>query len=229
MKKICIFMTLVLSLTWLHGVSWTDNEFQVLANRYNQWAVEAFNQGDYEKSIDYAALAKENAALSQSYVEMMLRKTNAEHKIRTAQDRMRWAESAGAPENFADAYRTATENLAAALAEYDGLHYDEAAKLAQRCVDTLGVVIEVSLPRFYVVRVWKDSGDCFWNIAGKSFVFNNPHLWRELYEANRSKLPKPSNPDLIAPGTVLEIPSRSGEMRSGTYDPGKTWDTYGEK
>jgi len=200
MKKIGVLIAIVLSLTSLHGASWTENEFQVLANRYNQQAAEAFDQGDYDKSIDFAALAKENAALSQAYVEMMLRRTMAEQKIRTAQDRMRWAESVGAPAGFPGPYNAAREHLDDAVADFDGQRYDEALESAQRCMDALGAVTETSLPRFYVVRDWKDSKDCFWNISGKPFIFNNPHLWKELYEANRDKLPKPTNPNLIETG-----------------------------
>jgi nucleoid-associated protein YgaU len=47
--------------------------------------------------------------------------------------------------------------------------------------------------------------DCFWNIAGR--VYGNPRLWRVLYDANKSKLPDPDNPDLLKPGTVLDIPN----------------------
>jgi nucleoid-associated protein YgaU len=41
-----------------------------------------------------------------------------------------------------------------------------------------------------------------------------------LYEANKDKIPDPNNPHLIRPGTVLDIPSLHGEVRSGMWDPG---------
>ncbi|MDR0761363.1 MAG: hypothetical protein LBF74_14855, partial [Treponema sp.] len=55
--------------------------------------------------------------------------------------------------------------------------------------------------------------DCFWDIAG--LVYGDPYRWPILYEANRSKLEDPDNPDLLEAGTVLEIPSINGERREG--------------
>jgi hypothetical protein len=74
-----------------------------------------------------------------------------------------------------------------------------------------------TLPAQYTVRLWKATGDCFSSIAGMPFIYNDPYKWRVLYEANKSKLPKPNNPHLIYPGTVLEIPSLEGETRSGIW------------
>jgi nucleoid-associated protein YgaU len=80
-----------------------------------------------------------------------------------------------------------------------------------------------ALPATYTVRTWANSRDCFWTIAGRPGVYNDPHRWRTLYNANRSKLPDPDNPNLIEPGTVLDIPSLRGELRQGEWDPGKTY------
>ena len=79
------------------------------------------------------------------------------------------------------------------------------------------------LPASYTVRDWDVSGDCFWNIAGRPWAYGDPHQWRLLYDANRSKLPDPNNPNLIEPGTVLEIPSIRGEVRQGAWDEAKTY------
>jgi hypothetical protein len=48
-------------------------------------------------------------------------------------------------------------------------------------------------------------------------------MWKVLYEANKSKMPDPDNPDLIEPGMVLDIPSIRGEFRRGMWDPGNTY------
>jgi nucleoid-associated protein YgaU len=80
------------------------------------------------------------------------------------------------------------------------------------------------LPATYTVKVWDSFGDCFWNIAGYSWVYNDPHRWQVLYEANRAKLPNPNNPNLIEPGTVLEIPSIKGETRRGEWDSNRTYE-----
>jgi len=80
------------------------------------------------------------------------------------------------------------------------------------------------LPATYTVRPWSVSKDCFWNIAGFPWVYGNPHQWRLLYNANKSKLPNPNNPNVIEPGTVLDIPSIKGEVRQGAWESGRTYE-----
>jgi nucleoid-associated protein YgaU len=69
------------------------------------------------------------------------------------------------------------------------------------------------LPKYYTVGAWPP--DCFWVIA--ELVYGDPFRWTILYEANRSKLEDPDNPDLLEAGAVLEIPSINGERREGYY------------
>jgi nucleoid-associated protein YgaU len=69
------------------------------------------------------------------------------------------------------------------------------------------------------VRNWTSTRDCFWTIAGWTWVYGDNYSWRVLYEANKQKIPDPNNPNLIEPGTVLDIPSLRGETRSGMWDP----------
>jgi hypothetical protein len=68
-------------------------------------------------------------------------------------------------------------------------------------------------PKYYTVGTWPP--DCFWEIA--RLVYGDPYRWPVLYEVNRSKLEDPENPDSLATGTVLEIPSINGESREGYY------------
>jgi len=79
------------------------------------------------------------------------------------------------------------------------------------------------LPASYTVRAWGVSQDCFWNIAGRPWVYGNSRQWRTLYNANKAKLPDPNNPNLIEPGIVLDIPSLKGEVREGAWDKDKTY------
>jgi tetratricopeptide (TPR) repeat protein len=82
---------------------------------------------------------------------------------------------------------------------------------------------QTPLPARYVVRAWEVSRDCLWNIAGRSWVYGNPYRWPILYRANKEKLPDPNNPDIVEPGTIIDIPSLNGEKRSGFWDSGKTY------
>jgi nucleoid-associated protein YgaU len=81
----------------------------------------------------------------------------------------------------------------------------------------------VLLPAQYTVRPWSTYRDCLWNIAGRPWIYGDPTQWRLLYNANKSKLPNPNNPDLIEPGMVLDIPSIRGEERQGLWDAEKTY------
>jgi tetratricopeptide (TPR) repeat protein len=87
---------------------------------------------------------------------------------------------------------------------------------------------ETPLPARYVVRAWEVSKDCFWNIAGRPWVYGNPYRWPLLYQANKKKLDDPNNPHVIEPGTVIDIPSLNGEKRSGLWDSGKTYSPLGK-
>jgi hypothetical protein len=78
---------------------------------------------------------------------------------------------------------------------------------------TLPPAPDAILPKYYRVTKWPT--DCFWKIA--ELVYDDPYRWPILYEANRSKLADPENPDLLDAGIVLEIPSINGERREGYY------------
>ena len=78
---------------------------------------------------------------------------------------------------------------------------------------------EKPLPKYYRVRRIPERRDCFWRIAEYDFVYGDPYKWRILYEANKSDLKYPDNPDLIFPGQVFVIPEQEGEDREGTWNP----------
>jgi nucleoid-associated protein YgaU len=90
---------------------------------------------------------------------------------------------------------------------------EAALQEAERLRFSEGYVDAGFKPRYYVVR----AGDTFNSIAANSLVYSNRNEWYTLYQANRDKLGNPDNPDLLAPGTVIEIPSIVGEIREGTY------------
>ncbi len=111
----------------------------------------------------------------------------------------------------------------AALAEENAALSDEFIRnmLARAALETK------PLPKYYVVSAWSDSKDCLWNIAAKPFVYNDPFMWKKLYEANKMALPRKDDGDLIFPVMVIEIPSINGEVREGTYNPDSEYPTYG--
>jgi hypothetical protein len=70
--------------------------------------------------------------------------------------------------------------------------------------------------------------NCFWSIAGYSFIYNDPFKWKIIYEANKSKLLKLDNPRLIHVGQLFEIPSIANEKREGIYDPALQYPSFGK-
>ena len=116
-----------------------------------------------------------------------------------------------------EAARLAAEQRAKQAAE-------ESARLAAEEAARLAAEKAVSpLPARYTVRTWEGYRDCLWNIAGLPWVYNDPHRWRLLFDANKSRMPDPNNPDLIRPGMVLDIPGIRGEIRQGMWDPNATY------
>lgn len=55
----------------------------------------------------------------------------------------------------------------------------------------------------YIVGTWEKDRECLWNIAKKKDVYDNPLLWRKIYERNYDKI---TDPDQIKPKLILIIP-----------------------
>ena len=79
------------------------------------------------------------------------------------------------------------------------------------------------LPATFTVRSWTVYRDCLWNIAALPEVYGDPLKWPILFNANRHRMPNPSNPDLILSGMVLEIPSIDGEVRKGAWQSDRVY------
>lgn len=181
-------------------------------------ALEAFEYGDYDASANYAAEAARAALRSDEYVAMQLKRKAAGDGIAAARERLDWAASIGAEQRFAQSFSDASSAYQDAVSAYSIEEWDVSLEASRRVVALLADVNEfAALPARYTVRTWKEFRDCFWNIAGYSFVYGDPTQWRRLYEANRGKLRRPDNPDLLHPGTVLDIPSIRGEFREGVW------------
>ena len=229
MKKIFSSLLIVLLVSTVFAASYKNNTYQKLANEYTKKAEAALDAGQYADSVEYAKKAEENAALSKAYIEMMMARGEAEDNIKMAKNQVKWAEKIDAPHTYPMAYTSAKENLANAETAFSAENYAKATEYAKACLAALDGVTEITpLPEFYIVRPWAETKDCYWNISGRPYVYNNPLLWENLYQANKKDMPKPEDPNLIHPGMKMQIPSLTGEYRSGTYDPKKSYNAYGE-
>ena len=228
MKKsiLCIFLLTTL-FSSVFSASYMDNEFQKLANEYNRKAEIAFDEGEYDLAVEYSMLAAENSELSKAYVNTMIAKADATKQIKYAQNQLAWAEKVHGDIYYPMTYTAGKAALEAALLAFEKEDYASAKIFATEARNYLAEIKEVTpLPQYYVVKPWAETKDCYWNISGRPYVYNNPTLWENLYQANKDQMKDPSDPDLIYPGMKMEIPSITGEYREGVYDSKKSYDAY---
>jgi nucleoid-associated protein YgaU len=207
-----------------------NNKYYLESVRLNDMAEKAYDSGDYDRAASLADQAAEQARLSDEFVTMRL----TDYYIARAHSRYTWAGSIGAAKKYPSEYKAATTAYDEAVAERKVENWDKASEAAFRVMAALVNVKGPggqagpgggepprpgTLPAQYVVRQWMSTGDCFWTIAGWSWVYGDSHQWRTLYEANKDKIPKTDNPNWIEPGMILDIPSLKGEVRSGMWDP----------
>lgn len=226
-KRVAIFVLLLVSVGFLFGTSYVNNEYNRLSKQYAVKAQEAFDEGEYDLSIEYSYKSKDYAEMSETYIRVMLEKAEADKQIRLAKNKKLRAEQLQGQQNFPMAFTAGETALKNALEAYENEDYVSAASYALEAYASFGGIKEVQpLPKYYVVRPWAESKDCYWNIAGRSYVYNNSLLWENLYQANKSSMRDPENPDLIYPGMKMLIPSISGELREGEFSTSKTYDPY---
>lgn len=229
MKKISLFALsfLLLALVSAAAASWDNNEYQRKSRMYSRMAVSAYDEGNYDGSVEYSRLAEENALLSAQYISGMIARSEAEKLLFTAHTRLNWAKSINAERFFPSVFSAAGEAVSSADAQFASEDWAATRKYAEIALSELSVVREiVPLPAEYKVDLWADSKDCLWNIAANPAIYGNPLLWEKLYEANRKALKQPSNPNLLMPGQVVSIPSIKGEFREGRYDPAIEYEPF---
>jgi nucleoid-associated protein YgaU len=227
MKKTILTVFLLTTLFSVFAASYTNNEFQKLANEYNKKAEVAFDNGEYDLAVEYSMLAAQNSELSEAYVNTMIAKADASKQIKYAQNQLAWAEKVHGDIYYPMTYTAGKAALDAALLAFEKEDYAGATVFAKESLKYLAEIKEVTpLPQYYVVKPWAETKDCYWNISGRPYVYNNPTLWENLYQANKDQMKDPSDPDLIYPGMKMEIPSITGEYREGVYDSKKSYDAY---
>lgn len=226
-KLVLILLILLVTLGFVFGASYTNNEYQKKARELTALAQEAFDEGDYDKAIELTAQAEENAEKSQAYIQMMIAKADAEKQMTIAKNQQAWALRVRGDVNYPMAYSAGTKSLENGQIAFDKEDFVGASAYAIEAIQSFSSIEEVTpLPQFYIVKPWAENKDCYWNISGRSYVYNNPTLWENLYQANKSKMKDPANPDLIYPGMKMEIPSITGEYREGTYSPKAEYQTF---
>lgn len=182
----------------------------------------AFKAGDYE-----TADTKARAAVDLSDT---IRKRDEAEKIFSLAS----AALDGAKQSKLDAEKPQEFQQASGLVDnaktaIDKENYDDCIKFSKEALAILDSIGGGAiLPKYYKVRLIPKRRDCLWRIAEYDFVYKNGAYWHVLYDANRSSLKYPDNPDLIFPGQTFVLPSLKGEKREGTYDPNKRYAPYNQ-
>lgn len=247
---ICAVIALLLGVSALGAQSLLDNQFYNKAKDLMAQSQQALDSGDYDGAALLAAQAKEQFTQSDQYVVTASQFYIANGWLNNAKDRIAYAKSIKADVNYKTEYDQAVEGETQAQSALDDKDYEMstdfskgvlailqdiapktavATKPVEKPVEKPAVTpVETpagppALPEYYTVRLILPLRDCFWRIAGYPFVYNNPWKWRLLYDANKSILEDPNNPDLIEVGMHFVIPSLAGETRQGEYDPSLTY------
>ena len=192
-----------------------NNEYHLESIRLKKLAQDTYDSGDYDASAGFAQEAIRFALLSDEYVSGKL--------IAEAERLKVLAEKSNIIERFPENYNDAVNYYENAVVFHSNEEWNESIPSAIKAIEIFGVFATTgALPAAgtgtrppaaaasgqnqYTVRTWRVEKDCLWNIAGYAWVYGDPWKWRRLYEANKSKMPDPNNPDLIEPGMVLDIP-----------------------
>ncbi|MCL2265688.1 MAG: hypothetical protein FWC22_06570 [Treponema sp.] len=219
----------------------SNNIYYQQSLHYTRLAYETYESGDYEASAGFAQEAVRFTQLSDQYVSSQL--------ISEAERLKNLAEKNNIIEKFPNNYNEGLYQYETAVVAHSNDSWEESITAAINAIEIFGVFEATGVPgtarpgtssgtaagtsgsgtsgsdgatgsgRQYTVRTWVVERDCFWNIAGYPWVYGDPWQWRVLYEANKSKLPDPNNPDLIEPGMILDIPDLTNENRQGMWRP----------
>ncbi|MCE5256412.1 MAG: hypothetical protein LLF89_06135 [Spirochaetaceae bacterium] len=170
------------------------------------------------------AAADKAAAEKAAADKLAADKAEAQAAIARADEKLNLAIFRNAENNFPAELVSGKASLEVAKKAFDSGDYATATTKAGKAYDILAAIPAFApLPATYTVRLIPGRRDCLWRIAEYSFVYNNPLKWSVLYNANKATFRDPSNPDLIFPGQILDIPSISGETREGAWDSNKTY------
>ena len=195
-----------------------NNEFYAESLRLTKLAHDTYDIGDYDASAGFAQEAIRFAQLSDEFVSVQL--------IAEAKRLVDWADKNNIAKKYPIDYKEGKFYYDSSLEFHSVEEWNEAIASATKSISIFAVfesgrIISTGkgLPKQYTVRTWQKERDCLWNIAGYSWVYGDPSKWRLLYNANKTKMPDPNNPDLIEPGMVIDIPSIKGEAREGMWRP----------
>jgi len=223
-KKLFFFAGLISAATLSWSQSLQDNEFYVKMIELRDLSREAFGEGDYAESTRLALEAQSYSERSEAWIQERLDAFRARAGLDQLKNLLDQVASWDAEAKYPEAFAAGSNYYNRA---YDEFHTDEdyaqsfkTSRSGMEVLSRIAAMANAEAPAYYIVRLLPGNTDCLWNIAGYSFIYNDPQRWREIYDANKSAMPEADNPHLILPGMTLKIPSMAGETRSGTWQDG---------
>jgi len=196
-----------------------NNQYMLENLRLLGLAEGAYAESRYDDAVKYAQEAIKFAQMSDEYVKLQIKIRDALDAIAAAYARLDHVKQLNAHVKYAAIYEKAEQTFTEAMAFRSKEEWDPAKESALAVIAILSEIPDAPvLAAQYRVKTWINYKDCLWNIAAKSEIYGDPWKWRVIYNANRSKLPEPGNPDLVEPGTILDIPSIKGEYRAGILE-----------
>jgi nucleoid-associated protein YgaU len=199
-------------------------------------AAEALSKKELRKG--FAAMESGKVAADEAYVESI--KRSAQEDLIAAEILVAKAEKSEGAKEARDELEGARELIAGSKAQYadsrfrDSLISSAEAKrlaafvIAAKPSDNAVKEKDAATPKkelgqgpgeepkeykTYRVKYNPSRRDCLWRIAGR--YYNNPRLWKKIYEANRDKI---GNPHLIHPGMSLRIPVSAPSRKADKKD-----------
>ncbi len=206
----------------------TNNPHAQRARQLRQQSEAAFNEGEFQRSIELAQESEQESRLAREWADRMAWAYRANGARNRANERLTAVRRVDAATNYPEEYNNAVAFFEEGQRLFTEERYEPSFNAFRNVLTALEGVRAVAgpavtptgvLPRYYTVRRIPERRDSFWRIAEYDFVYGDPWQWRRLYEVNRHMLQDPDNPDLIQPGMVFEIPSIRGERREGVWQP----------
>ena len=189
-----------------------NNKYMVENRRLIGLAEDSYARGSYDDAVKYAQEAIKYAQISDDYV-------SASEAIAAAQARLDRVKQMNAQVKYAEIYEKAEQTFAEAMDYSSKEQWGPAKESALAVIAILSEIPDAPvLAAQYLVKTWNGAKDCLWNIAARKEIYGDPWKWRLIYNANKKKLPDPNNPNLVEPGTLLDIPSLKGETRAGILE-----------
>jgi hypothetical protein len=195
-----------------------SNQYLLECNKLITQAEQASTAVKYDEAIRLATEAQKNAQLSDDYATLQVKIKGVNEAIAATEPRINRAKETGAAKTYAEIFDGAEAAFTEAVDSRTREEWDKSLTAIQRSIALLDTMPGGPM---LAAQYRVTSRDNLWNIAAKPEIYGNPFQWRNIYNANRDKMPESTNPNLINPGMILDIPSISGETRAGILEGGQ--------